>query len=130
MVGAVTRTFCSFCVLCEGLAHLTLPDSLCCASNSAFSGERPRGGVQSGGQQGAPLPDKNSFFFFSFPQYQHSTNITQSLSCPFKLIWLKIGPQKHFALCSQLPGHTCLTSSSTSLFPASITLAAKWSPFT
>lgn len=29
-------------------------------------------------------------------------------SCPFKLIWLKIRPQKHFILCSQVPGHTCL----------------------
>lgn len=56
------RTFCSFCVLCKGLAHLPLPLSQCCASSSACSGERPRGGVQSGGQQGVPLPDKNRLF--------------------------------------------------------------------
>lgn len=66
------------------------------------------------------------FFFLPMPA-QHTSH--SLLSYPFKLIWLKIRPQKHFALCSQLQDHTCLTSLSTSLFSVSITLVAIWSPF-
>lgn len=87
------------CCARDSPTSLVLPGSLCCASTSAFSGERPRGGVQSGGQQGVPLPDKNGFFFpFSSIPAQHTSHTL--LSCPFKLIWLKVRPQKHFALCS------------------------------
>lgn len=67
------------------------------------SGERPRGGVQSGGQQGVPLPDKNRFFpvparhkSHTLPPWPFKINLAQD-STPETFYFVLPGPGPHLS---------------------------------